>query len=217
LKVDRVIAVSSKGFAVAAERKAKYNNIETITMREAQERDWVNFCFKPGLLVITEETYAIKEVALGADVEDFPIENFNLACDVIFQGNAVGSLEDFIGSFFREVVIPGAEAYKKEHYLEIFKTRADIEKPLLMESQHDLGGLFVLMNEGKRVEIRQIKYVYFETRRHEDVHQSHYLYRNMEMLSVGQLADVDGSQINVSVMQKADSPTIKISFSNVSL
>ena len=106
---------------------------------------------------------------------------------------------------------------KKDHYLEIFKTRADIEKPLSMESQHDLNDLFVLMKEGRRVEISQINYVYVETRRHEDVPQSHYLYRNKEMLSVGQLADGDGSQINVSLMQKADSPTIKISLSNDSL
>ena len=217
LKVDRVIAVSSKGFAAAAERKAKYNNIETITMREAQDRDWVNFYFRPGVLVITEETYAIKEVTLAAVGEAIPVENLNLSCDVLFQGNAVGNLENYIGSFFREVVVPGAATYKKDHYLEIFKTRADIEKPLSMESQHDLNDLFVLMKEGRRVEIRQINYVYVETRRHEDVPQSHYLYRNKEMLSVGQLADGDGSQINVSLMQKADSPTIKISLSNDSL
>jgi hypothetical protein len=73
------------------------------------------------------------------------------------------------------------------------------------------------MKEGRRVEIRQINYVYFETRRHEDVSQSHYLYRNKEMLSVGQLADVDGSQINVSLMQKTDFPTIRLSISNDSL
>ena len=84
LKVDRVIAVSSKGFAAAAERKAKYNNIETITMREAQDRDWVNFYFRPGVLVITEETYAIKEVTLAAVGEAIPVENLNLSCDVLF-------------------------------------------------------------------------------------------------------------------------------------
>lgn len=204
--------MSSKGFAAAAERKAKHNNIETITMREAQDLDWVNFYFRPGVLVITEETYAIKEVALAAKGEAFPPENLALACDVVFQGKAVGNLEDFIGSFFREVVIPGAVAYKKEHYLEIFKTRADIEKSLLMESQYGLDGLIDLVKDEERVEIRQIKYVYFETRRHEDVPQSHYLYRNQEMFSVGQLADADGSQINVSLMQKGDSPTIRISF-----
>lgn len=207
-----MIAVSSKDFAAAAERKTKHNNIVTITMREAQDLDWVNFYFRPGVLVITEETYAIKEAALAAKGEAFPPENLTLACDVVLQGKAVGNLEDFIGSFFREFVIPGAAAYKKEHYLEIFKTREDIEKSPLMKSQYGLDGLIDQVKDEERVEIRQIKYVYFETRRHEDVPQSHYLYRNQEMFSVGQLVNAAGTQINVSLTQKGNSPTIRISF-----
>jgi hypothetical protein len=213
LKVDKVIAVSSKGFAAAAERKAKYNNIETITMREAQERDWANFLFKPGLLLISEETFEIKEIALTAKGRASPVENMDLRSEVVIQGIAVGNLEAFINYFFREHVVPGAVAYKKEHFLEIFKTREDIEKPLLINCQKDLNGLIVLTRDGSRVEISRISFVLVETRHHEDIPQSHYLYRNQEMFSVGKLAEADGRQVNVSLMQKTVPPSISVRFS----
>lgn len=211
LKVDKLIAVSSQGFTKAAKQKARFNNIEAITMREAQARDWLNFFF-PGLLVITEQTYTIKDVDLALDGEAFPGANFDLGCDVVFQGESAGTLQEFIGSFFREVVIHGATAYTKQNFLEVFKTREDIDKPLSMESKYNFDGLVAIAKDGSNIEIRQINYTFSEIRRYEDVPQSHYLYRD-QMHSSGQMSDADGSQVKTLLIQKDNSSTFEIRIS----
>ena len=208
LNLAKVIAVSNSGFASSAIRKAKENGIETLTLKEAGEQDWSRYPMKPGLLVVSDEIYLIHQVFYRASEEYKLIDDLDQNCEVELDGETVGDLAGLIEYFFKEHVIPGVEAYRKQHFLTIFKTKEDIGKPMLVESEHDWPKVVATDNQGKRVEIARVKYVFTGVRQSMDVHQAHYVF-NMKMISVGRHRDPDGTEIDFSLIQDLDSPTLR--------
>ena len=200
--------MSNSGFASSAIRKAKENGIETLTLKEAGEQDWSRYPMKPGLLVVSDEIYLIHQVFYRASEEYKLIDDLDQNCEVELDGETVGDLAGLIEYFFKEHVIPGVEAYRKQHFLTIFKTKEDIGKPMLVESEHDWPKVVATDNQGKRVEIARVKYVFTGVRQSMDVHQAHYVF-NMKMISVGRHRDPDGTEIDFSLIQDLDSPTLR--------
>jgi hypothetical protein len=208
LNLAKVIAVLSSGFASSAIRKAKENGIETLTMKEAGEQDWTRYPMKPGLLVVSDEIYLIHQVFYKASEEYKLIDDLGQNYEVELDGETVGDLAGLIGYFFKEHVIPGVEAYRKQHFLTIFKTKEDIGKAMLVESEHDWPKVVATDNQGNRVEIARVKYVFTGVRQSMDVHQAHYVF-NKKMISVGRHRDPDGTEIDFSLIQDLDSPTLR--------
>lgn len=62
LDVDKVVAISKSGFSEAAERKAKANNIDTISLKQAAEIDWSQYPIKPGIALMSGEHFVLKGV-----------------------------------------------------------------------------------------------------------------------------------------------------------
>ncbi|MEA5391186.1 restriction endonuclease [Cyanobium gracile UHCC 0139] len=208
LNLAKVIAVSSSGFASSAIRKAKENGIETLTLKEAGEQDWTRYPTKPGLLVVSDEIYLIHQVFYRASDEYRRIDDLGQNCEVELDGETVGDLAGLIEYFFKERVVPGVEAYRKQHFLAIFKTKEDIGRPMLVESEHDWPKVVATDNHGNRVEITRVKYVFTGVRQSMDVHQAHYVF-NKKMISVGRHRDPDGTEIDFSLIQDLGSPTLR--------
>lgn len=82
LNIAKVIAVSGSGFAASAVKKANDNGIETLTLREAEEHDWVRYPIKPGLLVVSDEIYFISQVFFKDFDQYRPMEDLGLKSDV---------------------------------------------------------------------------------------------------------------------------------------
>ena len=163
---------------------------------------------KPGLLVVSDEIYFIHQVFYKACDEYRPMEDLGLNCDVELDGEAVGDLAGLIEHSFKQHVIPGVEAYRKQHFLDIFKTKEDMGKPMLVESEHSWPKVDVTDNLGNRVEIARVKYVYTGVRQTVDVYQALYVF-NQKMISVGRHRDPDGTVIDFSLIQDSDSPTLR--------
>jgi hypothetical protein len=212
LNVAKVIAVSSSGFASSAIKKAKENGIEALTLKEAEEQDWARYPVKPGLQVVSDEIYIISQVFFKACDGYRPMGDLGLNSNVELDGEAVGDLAGLIEYFFKEHVIPGVEAYRKQHFLEIFKTKKDIEKTMLVESEHGWPTVIVKDSFGNRIEISRVKYVFTGVRQSMDVHQSHFVF-NQKMISMGRHRNPDGSEIDFSLIQDSDSPTLRASWS----
>ncbi|SDY75791.1 Restriction endonuclease [Nitrosomonas sp. Nm58] len=207
LNVNKVIAVSSKGFASSAKRKAQKNGIETLTLEKAEEIDWVKYPIKPGVIVITDDIYQIHDV-LYKDGESFvPVTTLGLESNVEVNGEIVGDFKSLIEYFFQENIVPCINEYKKSHFLEIFKTRADVEKILLVESEYSWPGIFVLDADGSRKELTKIKYVITGVRKSMNVEQTHHVF-NEKMVSTGRHFDADGSVIDFNVVQDPDTKKI---------
>lgn len=82
LNVNKVMAVSSKGFTKSAIKKARENGIETLTLRQAQETDWANFPVRPSLVVMTRDVYYIKDVYYLYGSDYIGINKLGLDSDV---------------------------------------------------------------------------------------------------------------------------------------
>jgi len=78
---------------------------------------------KPGLLVVSEELYFIHQVFYKACDEFRPIDDLGLNCEVELDGEPVGGLAGLTEHFFKEHVIPGVEAYSKQHFLGMPKSQ----------------------------------------------------------------------------------------------
>lgn len=99
LDVNKVIAVSSKGFASSAIKKAQQNGIETFTLTEANETHWGEFPFKPGLLVMTNDVYKIHDVLYKKEEDFIPMTQLDIENDIEINGEKVGSLKSIIENF----------------------------------------------------------------------------------------------------------------------
>ena len=116
-------------------------------------------------------------------------------------------LEDLWSIFFKEHLAPNIDQYKKEHFLEIFKTKEDVTKTLLVESEHNLKGIFVINSKGEKIELKKIKYVVTGNRQTSDVPQKHHIF-NEKMISTGEHLDRDGTAIKFNIVQDPDTRKI---------
>jgi len=203
LNVNKVIAVSSKGFAATAERKAKENGIETLTLEEANETDWANFPIKPALVVMTDDIYQINDVSYKRGEKYYSVAALGLESQVEINGEIIGDLKGLIEYFLQEYLVPQCNKYKKEHFLEIFKTRDDVEKPMLVQSEYDWPGIYAVTKDGERIELKKVRYVVIGNRRAMNVEQEHRVF-NDKMVSTGKHFDSDGSTIDFSIVQDPD-------------
>lgn len=209
LSVNKVIAVSRKGFASSAERKAKVNGIETLTLEKAQAADWAKYPIKPGIFVMTDDVYRINDVLYKAGEDYKPITSLGLDSNVEVNSEVIGDVKSLVEYFFKEHIVPHINEYKNSHFLEIFKTKEDVEKMLLVESEYDWLGIYVLDNEGNKTELKKVKYIITGNRKSMDVEQAHHVF-NEKMVSTGRHIDADGSAIDFSVIQNPDTKKIHV-------
>ncbi len=203
LNVNKVIAVSSKGFAATAERKAQENGIETLTLKEANETDWANFQIKPALVVMTDDIYQINDVSYKCGEKYYSVAALGLESQVEINGEIIGDLKGLIEYFFQEYLVPQCNKYKKEHFLEIFKTKDDLEKPMLVQREYDWTGVYAITKDDERTELKKVRYVVVGNRRAMDVEQEHRVF-NDKMVTTGKHFDSDGSTIDFSIVQDPD-------------
>jgi len=203
LNVNKIIAVSSKGFTASARKKAKENGIETLTLEEANDTHWGEFPVKPGLLVMTDDIYRIHDVFYKSEEEFLPITNLGIDSSVEMKGEIVGNLKGLIEYFFQEHIIPKIDQYKKEHFLEIFKTKDDVKKMLLVESEHTWREINVIDQEGNVVKLSKVKYVIKGIRRTMEVDQEHKVFSN-KLVSTGKHLDNNGTTIDFNIVQDPD-------------
>lgn len=203
LKVNKVIAVSSSGFAAAATNKAKENNIETLTLEEANDTHWGEFPIRPGIVVFTDDTYRIDDVLYKNGDQYISLATLGLDRDIDCNGEIVGNLKATVELFFKEYVVKQIDQHKKDNFSDIFKTKADTEKLMVVESEYTWPEFSVSDNDGRRITISKVKYIVVGTRQAMDVKQEHKVL-NDKVVSFGQHENSDLSKINFKIVQDPD-------------
>lgn len=209
LDVNKVIAVSSKGFHPSAITKAKENNIETFTLEQANDTSWGEFPFKPGMALLSNEFYRINDFLYKNGDEFFPITQLNTESQVQINGENTGTLKELIEYFFQTILIPRIEKNLKENFLQLFPTREDAEKFLISEGEDTWPEVEVLDINGKKVLFSKVKYVVVSARKVADVEQEHKVF-NEKVISVGKYQDTEGTKYNFVTTQDPDTKKIHI-------
>ena len=209
LGVNKVVAVSRNGFYKPAIKKAKENGIETFTLEEANEKHWGEIPFKPGVLLITSETYQIQQVFYEKDGLFIPITKLDFEKDTNFNSENTGNIKELVEYFFKEFVVPEIEKYKNENYLELFKTKEDANKIFIAENEYNWPELNAFDKQGNKVSFSKVKFVVSGTRKTADVPQQHKAF-NDKTLSIGEFTSSDGSAFKSLIVQDPDTRKINI-------
>lgn len=208
LTVNKVVAVSKKGFAKSAAEKANAHGIDTLTVEEAVETDWQKYPIKPGIVVFSDENYRLRDVLFNDGNKYRTLRELDLDSVVLKDGEEVGSIKEVFEYFFLKFLLPHIKEKVKTEFLNIFKTKADISKVLYVESDHTFTGFTARLFSGDRVDISNVKFIVHGTRRYDEVEQTHLKFNEM-MVSTGQYLDTDGSKLKFTIVQDPETKKIQ--------
>ena len=128
LLVNKVVAVSKKGFTETAKKKAIANNIDTLTLEEAIDIDWDKYPIKPGIVVITGENFRLHDVLYKKGDTYTSLRKLDLRSTIIFEGKNCGSIKDNFEYFFLNHLLPFIQTKKRTEIMQLFKKRLILTK-----------------------------------------------------------------------------------------
>ena len=152
---------------------------------------------------ITDDVYKIHDVLYKKDEEFIPITQLNINSDIEVNGENSGNLKSLIEVFFQEHIVPQIDKYKKDNFLEIFKTKEDAEKMMVVESEYSWPDIKALDQNGNTIIFSKIKYVILGMRKTINVEQEHKVFNN-KMVSISKHLESDGSTIDFRIVQDPD-------------
>jgi hypothetical protein len=125
----------------------------------------------------------------------------------LINDEIAGDVRGLVEYFFKEHLAPKIDQYKKDHFLEIFKTKEDAGKTLLIESVHNLNGIVVQNEQGEMVELNKLKFIVTGQRQTSDVPQKHQKF-NEKIISTGEHLDKDGTILKFNIIQDPETGKI---------
>lgn len=207
LAVDKLVAVSEKGFTKTAAKKAQAHGIDTLTVKEAVATDWEKYPIKPGLVLLSDITYRLHDVLFWDGKQFKTLKTLGLDSVVLKSNEEVGSIKQTFEFCFLEFLIPQIQEEVKANFLNIFRKKKDLSKFLLVEIERTMVGLIVRQPSGAEVDISKLKFIVHGTWHHCDVEQKHIQFNKM-MVSTGQHIDSDGSKLKFTIVQNPDTKKI---------
>lgn len=212
LDVDKVVAVSSSGFSKTAALKAKANNIDLVTYKEASEINWEKYILKPGLALVSDFSYSLKRVLYWDNTEFKDIIDLNLDSTVIHDGQEEGNIKECFELLFKKHFIPFVETYLKNNRDKIFKTLADIKSPVYLEKEIHLPNLYAVCND-KKYDISRTKMIVIGTRLVKKLDLEHSLFNN-KLISMASHKD-KGEVVDFKMIHDPDTGKMHLNWKQV--
>jgi len=154
LDAHKVIAVSNSGFSRAAILKAKANGIELKTIDETLQINFGEEFHKLGLMFISH-IFELKTVMFSFKP---PAKKKPTPTSLVYNnGCTVGNIEELTNFCYEEGTKKKLIPYHKQNFLKIFKTRADVEKQMLIEHTIPINELYI-ESDGEKFYITSITF-----------------------------------------------------------
>jgi hypothetical protein len=146
LGVDKVIAVSDSGFTKGALLKAKTNNIEPRTLEEALGIDFKNEFMKLGFVNVSHE-FTLYQISLECEP---PISDKVTPQEMVYVkgGEESLTLYDLVELCMKEATEKELKSHLNRNFLDIFKTKEDLNKDVLVEHRVPIRELYIRPSEG---------------------------------------------------------------------
>jgi hypothetical protein len=209
LDVNKIVAVSRKGFAKPTLEKARANGVDVLTLEEARDADWQNYPIKPMVTVHTDEVYSLKEVAYFKDGNYYPLSQVGLNTVVLYNGEIVGTIKEVFEYIFQNTLIPQIDEYLKDRRKEIFISREDLNKPLYVEIEKTIPLVTIVNRENEQIDFSKVKFFIQGSRTVFDLKQSHMKF-NKTVISLGEHLNPDGSKLKFKVIQESETKKIHV-------
>ena len=172
LDAHKVIAVSNSGFSRAAILKAKANGIELKTIDETLQINFSEEFHKLGLIFISH-IFQLKTVTISFNP---PSKKKPTPTTLVYNdGCVVGNIEGLRKFCYEEGTKKKFIPYHKQNFLKIFKTRADVEKQMLIEHTVPISELYIESN-GEKFYITSIAFTLIGIPTTEEIDVKHRTY-----------------------------------------
>jgi len=126
LGVQRVIAVSKRGFSKSARLKAAAYGIECISMQRALSTDWPRQFIEPGLVIMPRIVMHLKKLEM---ILDPPSGEALKPSTILHDDNGHGEeLRALWPKLFAPVIEKHINGYMGQHFFEVFQTMGDLKK-----------------------------------------------------------------------------------------
>lgn len=172
LDAHKVIAVSNSGFSRAAILKAKANGIELKTIDETLQINFGEEFHKLGLIFISH-IFELKTVTISFNL---PSKKKPTPTTLVYNdGCTVGNIEELTKFCYEEGTKKKLIPYHKQNFLKLFKTRADVEKQMLIEHTVPINELYI-ESDGEKFYITSITFTLIGIPTTEEIDVKHRTY-----------------------------------------
>ncbi len=175
LHLNKAIAVSSKGFTGAAERKAKRNGIEVHSLLDAEKVDWASTLPKQDLVMISAINYRLYSATLYDEKEEI-IDNIQEISDVMVGDSNVVQFKQFFYDYFVRNIRGQMHDLIKINIHNILKNALDLEKEILLQKEITIPNLSIKLDNDEKVKITKVNFIVFATFKSGVVEQDHHVY-----------------------------------------
>lgn len=176
IDVNKVVAVSKAGFSKSAQEKAQSCGIETMTLKRALTIDWPKEYKRLGMVKLENINIHLDRVDL--ETEAGLSEQIELSRDIVdIAGDFIAPLEAVLRYFWKNLVLRRVHLHIKQHFLDIFKNREDLTKPIKVKMKIEKPGIYLKDDKGVIRDIKSLLFLCTCTfEKIEDVPVDHYAF-----------------------------------------
>jgi hypothetical protein len=156
LAVDRILAVSSSGFSAAAKAKAALNGIDLLTPEEVEGIDWPARFQKLGVTAVLGHA-AIEHVEFQT-VPPFA-GRVDVDRDTVLREVDSKRVQSSVRKFIEEltpIMTEQAKRFHRANYFSVRRTRADLDKAVSIEIEHEVVPGVWLLSQDSRYRIEHL-------------------------------------------------------------
>ena len=209
LPVDKVIAVSRRGFSEAAKRKASASNIDLRVLSECITHEWSEEFIQFGMAAFEFKPY-LGEVMITLD----PVPDGPIVPDTLIEsaGTATGrTVTHLVQACFFNHVIPQVKAFVEQEFLAKLPPLAALNKKWEITIPVDINDTWVYSPSGQRIRVVMLTYLVIATSTAKPAGVEHFKYGHAVMASVGTL-EFDDMFHHLKVVQVAGHPQLTVNF-----
>ena len=184
LKANKVMAISHKGFYKPAIKLAQKHGIETLDLIEAQNQDWDKYKIKPGIALVSHESYQLQGILIYTTNSPIPLNQIDNSTPIYYQGQELGSIIEFIEYYFKEHLTIEIDKKIGEEFKKMVNNLNDARKPIQIEVTKHLTGLSLQTAKETTLNIFKFQFTVIGTREVTDIPMEHKVFDN-QMISFG--------------------------------
>jgi len=211
LDVNKIVAISSRGFAKTAIQKARVKGIDTLTFEEAVEADWEKYFFRPGIAIFSDPSYRLQTVQRSQEGNFVSISGKDREKHVIVNGKDSGLLQTYFTIYFESTLVNEVHAFIKKNIPNLYKSYSDLQKTTLISVDRRFPAMILKAPNGDEVDASVLRFIITCDWKLQDVATTHHRL-NQSMLSVGVHSDFDG-KYEFRILQDADTQKVHADYS----
>lgn len=209
LRVDKIIAVSRRGFSETAKRKAEANSIDLRVLSECLAHDWSEEFIQLGMAAF-EFKPSLGEVTITVDPElDEPISPDALVRSS--DSTKSSTLAQLVRACFLDHVLPRVKTFVEQEFLAKLPPLAALTKTWEIAVPVDINGAWLSTSSGKRARIVKLSFQVVASSTAKPASVKHFKYGAAAMASVATL-EIDDQVHDMKVVQLAGKQELSVSF-----